>query len=416
MKKYRTISLYILFAFTAFLMTKIYQVESRLNTLRADAIEVANVKYGLFNVDEWKTILADIITEKINDFEIDADNRQNIESRISTLLTTVIDQFEESYHQKNASSISGFFQGSIASLTGVFSRMKEDIPMFSEEIVNFINEEGNRDSIREYILLKLDEYTQSTYAEFNYTYRDNILAKYGISDANNASNVIGGLITQEQSSVSIFKNGILLIWIICLAFLFLIRRVQRAEVYALLGISSIFLFAGIFIPMIEIDARINSLSFELLSTNIEFTNQVLFYKSKSIVDVVSIMLFQKRLDLILVGLGIFAFSIFFPLLKLMSTAYYIVNKDIRSNKLVSFLVFRSGKWSMADVMVIAIFMAYIGFNGILTEQLTQLENLSPSLDIISTNESNLRTGFYLFSGYVLLSLMISQKTQYSENL
>ena len=416
MKKYRTISLYILFAFTAFLMVKIYQGENRLNTFKADAIEIANVKYGLFNVDEWKSILADIITEKINDFEIDSDNRQNIESRISTLLTTVIDQFEASYYQKNASSISGFFQGSIASLTGVFSRMKEDIPMFSKEIVNFINEEGNRDSIREYILLKLDEYTQSTFAEFDYTYRDNILAKYGISDANNASKVIGGLITQEQSSVSIFKNGILLIWIICLAFLFFIRRVQRAEVYALLGISSIFLFAGIFIPMIEIDARINSLSFELLSTNIEFTNQVLFYKSKSIIDVVSIMLFQKRLDLILVGLGIFAFSIFFPLLKLMSTAYYIENNEIRSNKLVSFLVFRSGKWSMADVMVIAIFMAYIGFNGILTEQLTQLENLSPSLDIISTNESNLRTGFYLFSGYVLLSLMISQKTQYSENL
>ena len=408
--------MYILFAFTAFLMVKIYQGENRLNTFKADAIEIANVKYGLFNVDEWKSILADIITEKINDFEIDADNRQNIESRISTLLTTVIDQFEASYYQKNASSISGFFQGSIAGLTGVFSRMKEDIPMFSEEIVNFINEEGNRDSIREYILLKLDEYTQSTFAEFDYTYRDNILAKYGISDANNASNVIGGLITQVQSSVSIFKNGVLLIWIICLAFLFFIRRVQRAEVYALLGISSIFLFAGIFIPMIEIDARINSLSFELLSTNIEFTNQVLFYKSKSIIDVVSIMLFQKRLDLILVGLGIFAFSIFFPLLKLMSTAYYFENNEIRSNKLVSFLVFRSGKWSMADVMVIAIFMAYIGFNGILTEQLTQLENLSPSLDIISTNESNLRTGFYLFSGYVLLSLMISQKTQYSENL
>ena len=219
-------------------MVKIYQGENRLNTFKADAIEVANVKYGLFNVDEWKSILADIITEKINDFEVDADNRQNIESRISTLLTTVIDQFEESYYQKNTSSISGFFQGSIASLTGVFSRMKEDIPMFSEEIVNFINEEGNRDSIREHILLKLDEYTQSTFAEFDYTYRNNILAKYGISDANNASNVIEGLITQEQSSVSVFKYGILLIWIICLAFLFFIRRVRRAEVYALLGVCA----------------------------------------------------------------------------------------------------------------------------------------------------------------------------------
>lgn len=416
MKKYRTISLYLLFALTAFLMVKIYQGENRLNTFKTDAIEVANVKYGLFNVDEWKSVLADIITEKINEIEIDSDNRQKIESRISTLLTTVIDQFEENYYQKNASSFSGFFQGSIASLTGVFSRMKEDIPTFSEEIVNFINEEGNRDSIRKYILSKLDEYTQSTFAEFDYTCRDNILAKYSISDAKNASIVIGRLITREQSNVSVFKNGVLLTWMICLAFLFFIRSVQRAEIYVLLGISSVFLLAGIFIPMIEIDARINSLSFELLSTNIEFTNQVLFYKSKSIIDVVSIMLFQNRLDLILVGLGIFAFSIFFPLLKMISIAYYIEKKELRSNKLVSFLVFQSGKWSMADVMVIAIFMAYIGFNGILTEQLTQLENLSPSLDIISTNESNLRTGFYLFSGYVLLSLMISQKTQYNENL
>ena len=191
-------------------MVKIYQGENRLNTFKTDAIEVANVKYGLFNVDEWKSVLADIITEKINEIEIDSDNRQKIESRISTLLTTVIDQFEENYYQKNASSFSGFFQGSIASLTGVFSRMKEDIPTFSEEIVNFINEEGNRDSIRKYILSKLDEYTQSTFAEFDYTCRDNILAKYSISDAKNASIVIGRLITREQSNVSVFKNGVLL--------------------------------------------------------------------------------------------------------------------------------------------------------------------------------------------------------------
>ena len=168
--------------------------------------------------------------------------------------------------------------------------------------------------------------------------------------------------------------------------------------------------------MIEIDARINSFSFELLSSNVEFTNQVLFYKSKSVIDIVSIMLFQNRLDLIIVGLGIFAFSIFFPTLKMVSTLVYLNKQEYRSNKLVTFLVFRSGKWSMADVMVIAIFMAFIGFNGILTEQLLQLENLSPSLDILSTNESNLRSGFYFFAGFVLLSLMISQKTKYNEDL
>ena len=39
------------------------------------------------------------------------------------------------------------------------------------------------------------------------------------------------------------------------------------------------------------------------------------------------------------------------------------------NKIVRFLVFKSGKWSMADVMVVAIFMSYIGFTGIISSQL-----------------------------------------------
>jgi uncharacterized paraquat-inducible protein A len=33
------------------------------------------------------------------------------------------------------------------------------------------------------------------------------------------------------------------------------------------------------------------------------------------------------------------------------------------------MVFKTGKWSMADVIVVAIFMAYIGFSGIVGEQL-----------------------------------------------
>ena len=32
----------------------------------------------------------------------------------------------------------------------------------------------------------------------------------------------------------------------------------------------------------------------------------------------------------------------------------------KKNKLIQFFAFKSGKWSMADVMVVAIFMAYIG--------------------------------------------------------
>jgi hypothetical protein len=120
---------------------------------------------------------------------------------------------------------------------------------------------------------------------------------------------------------------------------------------------------------------------------------------------------QGKIDLILVALLVFLFSVLFPLSKLIATVFYILKKETRSLKAAQFLVFKTGKWSMADVMVVAIFMAYIGFSGIVAEQLSQLENISPTIDILTTNESKLNEGFFLFTGFVILSLFISNRLE-----
>jgi hypothetical protein len=86
---------------------------------------------------------------------------------------------------------------------------------------------------------------------------------------------------------------------------------------------------------------------------------------------------------------------------------------VRASKFIRFIIFKTGKWSMADVMVIAIFMAYIGFSGIITEQLQQIESLTENLDILTTNNSRLLTGFFSFTAFALLSLLMSHKLQYA---
>jgi hypothetical protein len=83
--------------------------------------------------------------------------------------------------------------------------------------------------------------------------------------------------------------------------------------------------------------------------------------------------------------------------------------EMKSNKVALWLVTESGKWSMADVMVVAIFMAYIGFSGILSEQLLQLEKLGTNLEVLTTNHSSLQTGFFAFTGFVLLSMLLTHK-------
>ncbi len=63
---------------------------------------------------------------------------------------------------------------------------------------------------------------------------------------------------------------------------------------------------------------------------------------------------------------------------------------------------------MADVMVIAIFMAYIGFNGIIKSQLDQLSSAAKGLDILTTNGTLLQPGYYLFLTYTLLALFFAE--------
>jgi hypothetical protein len=58
-------------------------------------------------------------------------------------------------------------------------------------------------------------------------------------------------------------------------------------------------------------------------------------------------------------------------------------------------------------MVVAIFMAYIGFNGIITSQFDQLISAGQGLEIVTTNGTFLQSGYYLFVTYTLLALFLS---------
>lgn len=73
---------------------------------------------------------------------------------------------------------------------------------------------------------------------------------------------------------------------------------------------------------------------------------------------------------------------------------------------------------MADVMVVAIFMAYIGFNGIISDQLDYLTNTNKYMEVVTTNGTSLQSGFYLFLLFCLagifLSLAIQKKLEHDK--
>ena len=62
---------------------------------------------------------------------------------------------------------------------------------------------------------------------------------------------------------------------------------------------------------------------------------------------------------------------------------------------------------MADVMVVSIFMAFIGLDGVIDSQLKILELKSQPINVITTNGTELQVGFFLFLGFVITSFVLS---------
>lgn len=409
MKNSRQLLIVILLLGIGSLASFIYQTEKEKREIKEDLIELSNIKYGLFNVDEWKKVLTDILSKKIEEFELNGTNRKEMKKKVSDFLYKVIADFEGRYYESNSSSIGGIFKSIGAKTFNVFGELKENVPTFTNQILNFLNDPKNKKALKGYLTEKLNEYTDSTFAKMDYSTHDSILSKYNFSDRANAITYLSLNLDELQNNSNNYKYLLILFSLLTATYILIVKVVFKNEFVLLTITCFLFLVLGLTLPMIEIDARVSEISISLLGEQVHFQDQVLYYKSKSILEVVRLMITQSGFDLLLVGLLVFVFSVLFPISKLISSILLAFSPKLKTNKFIQFLVYKTGKWSMADVMVVAIFMSYIGFSGIITEQLHQIENLSQKIDVLTTNKSSLQTGFFAFTSFAILSLLTTNK-------
>ncbi|QYJ89677.1 paraquat-inducible protein A [Shewanella halotolerans] len=170
------------------------------------------------------------------------------------------------------------------------------------------------------------------------------------------------------------------------------------------------LIPGLSLPMLSLDGQADKSKFAQTSIELmtedsevrgllgsvsaflgfnELEGQVEIYrKHRSILGTVQDLMQSGNL---LVGIMIATFSVIIPTLKLLAQAVLVFAQG-RTATLLTRLIDTIGKWSMADVFVVAIIVSYLAGNA--EDQMGELIIMHAQLE----------SGFWFFTGYCLFAI------------
>ena len=120
-----------------------------------------------------------------------------------------------------------------------------------------------------------------------------------------------------------------------------------------------------------------------------------------------------RPEMTLVAVLVILFSVVFPVLKMLALGACLLRPSLlRTSRWVKLLAFELSKWSMADVMALAIFMSFVAFNGVIGSGLEGVGAM-PNVEqvLIPTNASKILPGYYLFVGFCVAGILLSKKLE-----
>lgn len=396
-----------LFAILVIFTVHVHRIESIQHQLNDDRVVLSHISYGLFSIDEWKVIAADVITKKVDEFEVTPENREDLLQKTEDVLKVFIDEVEVMMRERNSKSRGGVIKQFVADILLSFDEIRAGIPEYAEAILDHLDTPETKLELKQWLVDKVASFSSETVGTMDYTALNEVLLRYDCSDRATCLSLISAYRqdARQQSRTSVYLFAI--VTVIALAWMLRGTR-DRVTYAAFTVIALVLLVAGVTLPMIDIEATITEFSFILMGEPVEFRDQVLFFQSKSIVEVVQLLILNGDVPLIMVSFLVFSFSVLLPSVKLALTLIAVARNRLPKSPIFRAVLFRSAKWSMADVFVIALFMAFIGFNGIINSQLTQIQRGSATLEVFTTNESTLRMGFYLFTAYALAGLLLSE--------
>ena len=389
------------------------KLSSEQEQLKEDYAMFNNITFGVFSVDLWRDKISGIITQKIKNFKVTNEQKKEMRQQVEQQLHGMVDKVVGEFNKPQKGIGNKLKKFAFKQFVDP-KELHAQVPSFARTIMARLNSPRATKKLKGIATSKFEELADQTYDSTETAYMKmtkHMFKKHSVTDGPSFNKHIESRlenirkVTYDYAYAMLgFVGLVVLIWLI-------LRNKAHFHV-SLFGMSLLFalmlLFIGVTVSIIEVDARLSSLEIFLMGEKLSFNNQVLFFQSKSILGVAEILIKQPKPDSVTVGILIILFVILLPIFRIMARGLHLLCKPwIAENGITRYLAFESGKWDMADVMVVGIAMTYIGLNGILKSQLSSLNIKNEFLSTVTVNYTSLQPGYIIFVGYVIFAFYLS---------
>ena len=407
------VSLFILLLVEAWCGYQVHELSGKQKEYKMDYAFVNNVSFGLLSVDIWRDQVVASASGEIGDFRLSPEQEADLRKQINQQLHGLVDQAFQSINKPQKSLGGKLKKLAVKTLVNP-QQVHAEVPGFTKKLMAEITKPSSYKRIANIADTALAQLGRNIYDSSVASTRnvmDSIYNKYGATDRivfekNNAIKVAGVKKATWHYTYGMLGSAVLMliVWLLVRK-----KRYLQAAVCIMSVVAAmILLVIGVTTTIIEIDAAIEKLDLHFLSKAISFKNQELFFQSQSIMEVIRLLLQSGRFDSLIVGMMILIFAVLFPLVKLVAIAMSAISPDKWAKmKNVPYFAFGASKWDMSNVMVVAILMTYIGFNGIVDSTLSSLNFSDPTITSITNNHTNIQPGYIIFIAFVAIAFAIS---------
>jgi len=384
-------------------------------TLRTDLAEISHVRYDLLNPDRWVEKIMPILNAQIDALDFTAANRASLRPTVEKALNHLLDSVKDQMSAPatpNAAAGGLLGGGNPLIVNMMMGALRPNIPQYADVVLRELGKPETKEALKNYIRSALADGAKTTFGNVDMKWHDYLLKEYGCADQQACQQELGKRIHELDAKVA--YDYLIVLGSGAMAFLLLMIGtpvLTRTRTVVLLLFCLVLLAGGILTPMLEVEAKISRLDLTFMGTPLSFGEQVLYFQSKSVLEVFRTLMEMGKPEMWVVGVLVLTFSIVFPTLKTLALATGLFQpRLLRSNPVVKFFALESSKWSMADVMALAIFMSFVAFNGLIGNTMNGLKDTGAQL-VIPTDSSKILPGYHLFIGFCLASLFLSKKLE-----